>query len=145
MGLPRLLKSNMTSARQRLLAPDLVAEFVAAYAEEAKRTAQEQSGRRDALTSELGRVERQIASIVHAVEDGMYHASMKVRMSALEARQREIEADLAAAPAPEPVALHPNLAGLYRRKVEALEGARMIRAATAGGSNCMAMLPPFSL
>ena len=45
----------------------------------------------DAWKAELAKVERQIAQIVDAIADGMYHPSMKEKMSGLEARKAELE------------------------------------------------------
>ena len=66
---------------------------------------------------------RKIASLIRAIEDGLYQPSMKARMAELEAEKAALEARLAAAPEPPKVRLHPNLAGLYREKVAALEQA----------------------
>jgi site-specific DNA recombinase len=61
--------------------------------------------------------------MIQAIEDGMYQPSMKARMDELEAEKAMLEERLAAAPQPPKVRLHPNLAGLYREKVAALEQA----------------------
>ena len=61
--------------------------------------------------------------MIRAIEDGLYQPSMKERMAALEAEKAQLVAELAAKPEPTPVALHPNLPLLYRKKVEELEAA----------------------
>jgi site-specific DNA recombinase len=66
-------------------------------------------------------IERKIAAMIRAIEDGLYEPSMKVRMAQLEAEKAQVLAELATMSAPAPVALHPNLPVLYRRKVEELE------------------------
>ena len=76
---------------------------------------------RAALEGRLAQVERKIASIIRAVEDGLYQPSMKERMGALEAEKARLVAKLAAKADTPPVALHPNLPALYRKKVEELE------------------------
>ena len=48
---------------------------------------------------------------------------MKARMDELEAEKAMLEERLAAAPEPPKIRLHPNLPGLYREKVAALEQA----------------------
>jgi site-specific DNA recombinase len=68
-------------------------------------------------------VRRKIASLIRAIEDGLYQPSMKARMAELEAQKAELEERLAAAPELPKVRLHPNLAGMYREKVAALEQA----------------------
>ena len=59
--------------------------------------------------------------MIRAIEDGLYQPSMKDRMAALEAEKAQLVAELAARPDTTPVALHPNLPVMYRRKVEELE------------------------
>ncbi|HSI99823.1 MAG TPA: DNA resolvase [Patescibacteria group bacterium] len=61
--------------------------------------------------------------MIRAIEDGMYQPSMKERMAELEAEKAMLQERLAAAPDPPKVRLHPNLAGLYREEVAALEQA----------------------
>ncbi|MFD2175910.1 hypothetical protein ACFSM0_17585 [Rhodobacter lacus] len=50
---------------------------------------------------------RQIENIVTAITEGMFYPSMKSKMEALAARQAELEALLAASPAPSVVAVSP--------------------------------------
>ena len=61
--------------------------------------------------------------MIRAIEDGLYQPSMKARMAELEAEKAALEERLAAAPELPKVRLHPNLAGVYRQKVAALEQA----------------------
>ena len=61
--------------------------------------------------------------MIRAIEDGLYQPSMKARMAELEAEKVALEERLASAPEPPKIRLHPNLAGLYREKVAALEQA----------------------
>jgi site-specific DNA recombinase len=62
---------------------------------------------------------QQIAAIIDAIKDGLRTPSMKQELLALEARKRELAAEMkqTAAPAPH---LHPKLAQLYRERVERL-------------------------
>jgi site-specific DNA recombinase len=60
---------------------------------------------------------------IRAIEDGLYQPSMKARMAELETDKAALEERLAPAPEPPKVRLHPNLAGVYRQKVAALEQA----------------------
>ncbi len=46
----------------------------------------------------------------------MFHPSMKDEMDALEAQRADLEARLGSLPEPEPLALHPGLSGIYRRR-----------------------------
>jgi site-specific DNA recombinase len=68
-------------------------------------------------------VRRKIASMIRAIEDGLYQPSMKTRMAELEAEKAALEERLATAPELPKVRLHANLAGMYRQKVAALEQA----------------------
>ena len=73
------------------------------------------------LEGRLAQVERKIAAMIRAIEDGLYQPSMKERMTALEAEKAQLTAELRPSRDTAPVALHPNLPALYRRKVEELE------------------------
>jgi len=66
-------------------------------------------------------VERKIAGIMTAIEDGMYTPFLKERMKALETRKPEILPIMASAEAPPVVRLHHNASEVYRRKVAELE------------------------
>jgi hypothetical protein len=78
------------------------------------------NARRDRLRSELTQVERRLRRIVEAIADGVPARTLKDELLALEARQEQLQAELAAAPeAPQPL-LHPNLPEIYRRKVATL-------------------------
>lgn len=68
-------------------------------------------------------MDRAIAGLLKAIEDGLYTPAMKTKMEALERRRLELCEELALAPSPsvEVVRLLPNLAEVYARKVAALE------------------------
>ena len=57
--------------------------------------------------------------MLDAIEEGGYVRGMSDRLRELEARQDEINERLSAAPVDIPD-IHPNIAGVYRRKVERL-------------------------
>ncbi|MFT8473414.1 hypothetical protein [Acetobacter persici] len=65
----------------------------------------------------LGKVERGIAGIMAAIEDGMYQSSMKARLVSLEGQKADIVARLGEAP-PDVPNVHPDIASHYRRNVE---------------------------
>lgn len=71
------------------------------------------------MVKELGQVERKIANLMTAIEDGLYQPSMKARLGELEGRKAELSSALADQQE-EPVILHPALPDLYRRKVAGL-------------------------
>jgi site-specific DNA recombinase len=55
--------------------------------------------------------------IVTAIEDGGYSRPLMARLRDREAKQDELNERLARAPVDTPD-IHPNIAGIYRRKVE---------------------------
>ena len=71
----------------------------------------------------LAKVRKDIDGLLTAITDGMYHPSMKAKMDMLEADRAKLEAALVASPEPEPVALHPGLAGIYAGRVSNLADA----------------------
>ena len=102
--------------------PDCVKEFVAEYHRELNRLAATQDAQRAQLGAELARTRRSLHQLIEAIKAGVPGASVKDEIGELERRRSEIEAKLAAAPAPK-LRLHPNLAELYRCKVAALADA----------------------
>ncbi len=113
----------LAGLHDRLMAPDLIGKFIAEFQREIARERSDALAARAGLEKRHAQVRRQIARIVTAVTDGMYHPSMKAEMDRLEAEREEIETRLAAVLAPEPVAIHPGLSDAYRRKVTALAAA----------------------
>ena len=71
---------------------------------------------------ELAEVTRKLKGLVDALAEGYRVPGLQQRLDELEARRSALEQELAA-PAPSPVRLHPNLAQVYRRKVERLHEA----------------------
>ena len=71
---------------------------------------------------ELAGIEKKIASLSAAIEDGGYVRGMLDRLRELEARQDEIAARFCTVPADLPN-IHPNVAAIYQRKVTRLAGA----------------------
>ena len=106
----------------RLLAPDLIAVFVSAFRDEARR-------QRDALEAEwagherkVAELDRKIASIFRAIEDGLYEPAMKARLTELKEERDRLKTESSAFdPAALDVLMHPQLAEGYRRKIERLE------------------------
>lgn len=106
----------LTGLQDRLVSSEAVAEAVRPYAEEMNRL---NHGRRAQAESDhrgLQKIERAIAGIMAAIEDGMYQPSMKARMDELERQKTEITERLAQAPADVPD-VHPNVANIYRKNV----------------------------
>jgi site-specific DNA recombinase len=71
---------------------------------------------------ELADVARKLDGLIEAIADGLRAPGLQAKLDDLDRRKRALEAERAAASAPA-IRLHPNLADVYRRKVEALQEA----------------------
>jgi len=109
----------LDAMRQRLMAPDLVKEFVRAFHEEANRQRREDEALHEDKRRELSAIKRQLGGLIDAIADGLRAPGLQQRLDDLEGRRIEIEKSLAAPTTP--VRLHPNLAEIYRRQVEQLQ------------------------
>jgi DNA invertase Pin-like site-specific DNA recombinase len=105
--------------RSRLLAPEVMAEAMRSYVEEANRLNHERRATEAADIQRLEKARKSIDSLVAAIEDGGYSRPLMERLKALEADAEALEAKLAQAPLDVPDVL-PNVADLHRRKVERL-------------------------
>ena len=109
--------------KDQLLHPDLIAEFIAEYQREYNRLMHSERADRTRLEKELSQVTGQIDRIVDAVANGMFHESMRDKLTDLEERKAALAAQLAELGDEEPVQLHPRLAERYRAKVADLSEA----------------------
>jgi len=109
----------LSGLKDRLMAPETAAEAMRAYAEETNRLNRERRASGATDRKELADVGKKIATMVAVIEDGGYTRGMMDRMRELEARQDELNERLAAIPADLPD-IHPNIADIYRRKIERL-------------------------
>ncbi|WP_233493443.1 recombinase family protein [Ruegeria atlantica] len=107
----------LSGLKEQLLHPDLIAEFTKAYQEEYNRLAGSIQQERSSATRDLAQIERKIAHLIDAISDGMFHASMKDKLTALEVRKSELEALIASASDEQPVLLHPGLSDVFREQV----------------------------
>ena len=105
--------------RDHLMAPDIAGEAVRAWAEETNRLNRERSASSEAERKELAEIEKKIERIAVAIQDGAYSPTLKEKLHKLEARKAELTKRLATVPAEIPD-IHPNVAGIYRRKVARL-------------------------
>jgi hypothetical protein len=112
----------LAGLRQRLMAPEMVEEFVTAYHEEVNRHRREATATRTAKERDLAEVTRKLDKLIEALIEGYRAPGLQQKLDDLEARKAALEQDLAADPPP-PVRLHPNLAQVYRAKVERLHEA----------------------
>lgn len=68
-----------------------------------------------------GCIQLSLVCILRAIEDGLYQPSMKTRLEVLEAEKAALTYSRDTSPALPNVSVHPNLAAVYRTKVEELE------------------------
>lgn len=109
--------------KEKLIEPELVEAFIKEFNAEIARQGAERRTDRRHDEARLRDVEKRIEAIVYAIEQGVLTESTRERLLDLESQKKTLKEGLAKpAPAPYP-ALHPNLVGLYKRKVAALEDA----------------------
>jgi site-specific DNA recombinase len=108
--------------RDRLMAPEVAAAAMRAYAEETNRLNHQRRANTEADRRELDKIARSIKEMLALIEEGNGSRAMVARMRELEAREDELKARLDAAGTDVPD-LHPNAAGIYHRKVERLSEA----------------------
>ena len=111
----------LTGLKHHLLAPELFEAFARSYQEECAVLARSAVAEWTGLQGRLAQVERKIMAMIRAIEDGLYQPAMKEQMTVLEAEKAQLVTELAVRPDATPIALHPNLPLLYRKKVEELE------------------------
>ncbi|WP_375551362.1 recombinase family protein [Rhodophyticola porphyridii] len=114
------LESRVLSGlKDRMMAPEVAAEAMRAYAEETNRLNRERRSNGDAWQAEFMKVEKQIRGIIEAIKNGMFHESMKGEMTTLETRKAELSSLLADAPEEKPDLL-PTASTIYAKKVAKL-------------------------
>ena len=112
----------LTGLTEKLVSADAVAEAVRAYAEALNQQNRERRAQTELDTKALEKVERGIAGMMAAIEDGMYQPAMKARMDELERQKADILARMKDVPTDVPD-IHPNVAEIYRRRVQHLTAA----------------------
>jgi site-specific DNA recombinase len=109
--------------RHQLMAPDLFKAFCEEFHREVNRLRSNGAAEVQSQRSELDRVERRIRRIVEVItEDDAPVRALKQELVALEARQLTLQQELATTAAPAPL-IHPNMAEVYRQRVERLNEA----------------------
>ena len=109
----------LAELKDKFVSSEAVAEAVRAYANETNRLNRHRRAQADADQKALPKIERAIAGIMTAIEDGLYQPAMKARMAELERERVEISARLAEARQDVPD-VHPGMAEIYKRKVARL-------------------------
>ena len=94
----------------------MIAEFAAEYQREFNNLIRESQSKRTAQSRELNDIERKIDQLVDAITAGMFHESMKQRLTDLETKKAKLEEFLSEPEVP-PVLIHPGTAEAYKRRV----------------------------
>jgi site-specific DNA recombinase len=105
--------------KNRLMAPELVEEFIRAYHEELNRNNATDELQRDLKQQQLGGVTRKLRGLYDAIADGLRSPGLQKELLDLERRQAELRGAVEAAPPPAPRS-HPKLADVYRQQVSEL-------------------------
>lgn len=114
------LESRVLNAlRNRLVDPELFAQFCKVFTQELNRLRME--GRAEISTSEaeVEKIDRELAKLLTAIKSGGPIESIVDDMKRLEAQKAELTTFLATADEPPPL-LHPSMAELYRSRVQDL-------------------------
>ena len=107
----------LAGLKDRMMAPEMAAEAMRAYAEETNRLNRERRTSGESLG--IARIHRTLKQMLSVIEAGGHTRGMTDRMRELEAREDVLKELLAQEPADIPV-IHPNTSGIYRKKVERL-------------------------
>lgn len=118
----KLEERVVNGLKNRLMAPDKAAGAMRAFADETNRLNRERRASSESDRYEFVQVETAIGEIVAVIEQGGFHRALLDRLTVLEAKQADLQERFAKAPVDDPD-LHPNIAELYRRKVERLSEA----------------------
>lgn len=104
------------------MAPDLVAEFIREVHAEVNRLRSQVHTEKANLEVHLKKVEQQLEGLITAISEGLRGAGTQGRLDALEAEKATLSLELQN-PQTALVLLHPNLAEMYQKKVQDLQGA----------------------
>jgi DNA invertase Pin-like site-specific DNA recombinase len=106
--------------KSRLMDPALFEEFAREFIAEVNRSRSDASATKATMQNDLARVERQIKRLVDAILDGADALPINAKLKELDAERARLTVALKDSPKEEPL-LHPNLASIYRARVDALE------------------------
>ena len=91
--------------------------FIAEFEAELRRNAAQAGSEGLRVQKQVQAIERKIAGIIQAIEDGAYTSALKDRLRILEGEKAVAEAHLVEISTAAPVQLHPNAPDLYRKMV----------------------------
>jgi len=121
MAVGKLEDCVLNGLKERLLEPDLIAEFAREYQREFNKRQRDAVRQNAATTNELKAVDARIGRIVDAIEAGADAAKLRERLAELERKRLQLKRDLESAGGEDAVIrIRPDLSGLYKRKVAEL-------------------------
>ncbi|RKS52211.1 DNA invertase Pin-like site-specific DNA recombinase [Paracoccus pantotrophus] len=111
----------LTILSERLMDPELVKVFAEEYIAERNRLAAAHVDDRAVKEKELAKVIKEQDALVNALLSGLPPERIKAKMEQLETRQKQIEKDLATAPAANAtLRIHPKMAETYHDRIRAM-------------------------
>ncbi len=119
---PAIERLVLDALKHNLMQPDLVREFIGAFHEEINKQRRDTEAESELKRRQLEQLTQKLNGLIDAIADGLRTDGLLGRLRDLERQKADLGAQLDAAPPAAP-RLHPNLAELYRRKVENLHGA----------------------
>jgi DNA invertase Pin-like site-specific DNA recombinase len=118
----RLEERIMDALRHHLMDPALFAEFCGEFTKEVNRLRGNAGAAIAAARAELKKIDRDLDILVELILKGSPADRINVKMVKMEARQKELERELAQSQEPPPL-LHPNMAHHYRVQLDNLAAA----------------------
>ena len=112
-----LEQSVLEALEHHLMDEEAVRIFCEEYAAERNRLQARADAGRSGLEKELRQVTGDHKKLVDAIIAGVPAEQVKDRMIALDARRKELEVVMSAAPAPDPLRFHSSMAAAYRKRV----------------------------
>ncbi len=119
---PAIERLVLDALKHNLMQPDLVREFIGAFHEEVNKQRRDTEAESELKRRQLEQLTQKLNGLIDAIADGLRTDGLLGRLRDLERQKADLVAQLDAAPPAAP-RLHPNLAELYRRKVENLHEA----------------------
>ena len=108
----------LDALRDKMMAPDAMAEFILAYNTEVAAVRAAQAHERVAQGAELIEVDRKISGLIDAIENGAWSSALQERLTALESDKRAIIATRSNEPEPTNVVeIRPATAATYRSQI----------------------------
>ncbi|WP_109671066.1 recombinase family protein [Roseicyclus mahoneyensis] len=111
--------SILNGLRKHLMEPALFQEFCTEFTREVNRLRIQRGADLAGWKAEYERADRELDKAIDAILQGVPPLKMKERIEKLEARKAELSLLLASAAEPPPL-LHPNMAEIYRQRIDQL-------------------------